>query len=244
MTTTDEAAGYSVANAERFGWAGFAASPLPPERVAVLDGYVLGPRVLDAGCGSGVSVDHLARKGFDAVGVDVHQFCLDTAAARGYRGTFVQGDLTDGLPFADGEFDTALCCDVLEHVDDVAALAELARVARRRIVLTVPQDWGRLAEFRLLSPPYQDPTHLRYYTRESLLALAATVSPARVRVFGEQAMDMVGFAKAFVRPHSRHRLLDRVYAHLGRFLARRWVADPAFMNWCAVIDMVADEAGE
>ena len=35
--------------------------------------------------------------------------------------------------------------------------------------------------------PYRDPTHLRYYTPESLRALAASFGPRSVNVFGEQA---------------------------------------------------------
>jgi len=42
------------------------------------------------------------------------------------------------LPAADGEFDVAVCCDVLMHVEDmVPVLAELVRVARCGVVLRV-----------------------------------------------------------------------------------------------------------
>lgn len=52
----------------------------------------------------------------------------------------VVGSVT-ALPFAAGTFDAAVCCQVLEHVPFEllpAALAELARVAKHRIVLSLP----------------------------------------------------------------------------------------------------------
>jgi ubiquinone/menaquinone biosynthesis C-methylase UbiE len=45
------------------------------------------------------------------------------------------------LPFGDGSFDAALCLEVLEHLDHPAeAVRELARVARRAVVLSVPHE--------------------------------------------------------------------------------------------------------
>jgi SAM-dependent methyltransferase len=50
------------------------------------------------------------------------------------------GDVHD-LPFDDAEFDVALCSETLEHVSDLrSATLELDRVARRAIVITVPNE--------------------------------------------------------------------------------------------------------
>lgn len=52
----------------------------------------------------------------------------------------VVGSVT-ALPFADKSFDAAFCCQVLEHLPFEqfgVALGELARVARRRLVLSLP----------------------------------------------------------------------------------------------------------
>ena len=63
------------------------------------------------------------------------------------------------LPYADGSFDTVIASDVLEHLDDpVTALEDLLRVARRRVIVTVPAYQWLYGEYdRLLG-------HRRRYT--------------------------------------------------------------------------------
>ncbi len=47
------------------------------------------------------------------------------------------------LPFPDGSFDCVVCSDVLEHVDNLHAnFAELARVTRGCIILSLPNNWA------------------------------------------------------------------------------------------------------
>lgn len=248
MTATDDETGYSVANARRFGWASVA-PVLDPDRVAFLASNVVGRTVLDAGCGGGGYVDHLCRAGFDATGVDKHDMFLDLSAERGFAGRFVRGDLTERLPFPDRAFDTTICLDVLEHVDDATALRELVRVTRTRILLTVPRDASALEEaYRLTLIPYKDPTHLRYYTEDMVRALAATVAPRAVAVAPEQLIRVERFVWDCATPRSRRPLLDRVYRRLFRFLMRRAAMRrdgeaPLSMNWSAVIDL-AERGGE
>jgi len=47
------------------------------------------------------------------------------------------------LPFADRSFETVVCFDVLEHLDDPHGMfAELARVARRELLISLPNPWN------------------------------------------------------------------------------------------------------
>lgn len=49
---------------------------------------------------------------------------------------------TDRLPFDDGEFDSVLCIEVLEHLDNLHAIfEELVRVSSRHIVVSLPNCW-------------------------------------------------------------------------------------------------------
>lgn len=226
---------YTVESAERFGW-GSAAEELPSERVELLARHVVGRRALDAGCGGGGYVDLLTRKGFEAVGVDKFDFYLGLAAKRKLQGQFLQADLTEGLPFPDKHFDTAFSFDVFEHVDDEAAIRELARVTRRRIMVIVPQEDTALRNFGMTLGPYRDPTHLRYYTADRLHKLAASVG-GTATVFPESRIPLAHLSSAHLRVSSRWPGLGWVYSKALKFLLRRAVADHLFQNLAAVIDL-------
>jgi arsenite methyltransferase len=111
-----------------------------------------GERLLDAGCGPGFYVAELADEVGDdgsVVGIDESADMLALAAARSEgrsNVSFVEAGVT-ALPFSDGEFDGAICVQVLEYVPDVdAAVAELYRVLRpggRVVVWDV--DWGTVS---------------------------------------------------------------------------------------------------
>lgn len=90
-------------------------------------------RVVDLGCGTGVTLDHLPR-GVSYVGVDISQEYIDFARARlGTRGTFVCSDVVHAELSAFAPFDVAVSFGVLHHLDNpsAAAMIELAtRVVR------------------------------------------------------------------------------------------------------------------
>lgn len=226
---------YSIENARRYGWAAIG-GPLSHEKLEVLDKYVVGGRLLDAGCGGGGYVDYFARKGLHATGIDKFRMFLDVTKQKGFNGHFIEGDLTKPLPFADCAFDTTICLDVLEHVDDVAAIGELARVTRRRLIVTVPQEDAWMGGFRLAFSTYRDPTHLRYYTQPSLHALVSSVEPARVEIFGEHAVSIRAVAMKLLKPASHYPLLSPVYDRLFRFLVLRCQEPQLFMNLAAVVE--------
>ncbi|RLE25907.1 MAG: hypothetical protein DRJ61_03120 [Acidobacteria bacterium] len=95
-------------------------------------------RVLDAGCGTGITLQHLAQFG-QAFGVDNEPVALDFCKMRKER-RLTCAALED-LPYPDGAFDVVTCLDVIEHIeDDERAVAEVCRVIRPGglLALTVP----------------------------------------------------------------------------------------------------------
>ena len=104
---------------------------------------VQGALVLDAPCGTGRLRARLAGRAHLCVGLDVSPAMLETARAAGQP--LVRGDLFR-LPFADGAFDAVVCCRLLHHLSDPAALdaaaRELVRVARGVVVASF---WDRAA---------------------------------------------------------------------------------------------------
>jgi SAM-dependent methyltransferase len=122
---------------DRSGWEGHTLERGGVARF-VAAAYQLPPApatVLDVGCGTGVLVDALNEAGYQAEGVDSDEAVMGVMAGPHRVGTI------DALPYADASFDVVVAAEVLEHlpVDIYAvALGELARVARRRVIITVP----------------------------------------------------------------------------------------------------------
>jgi SAM-dependent methyltransferase len=99
------------------------------ERFFKLTGLPPGGRVLDVGCGR-IGLRALEPE-LDITGVDL--------APLGYPGPFVQADASEGLPFADAEWDLVYCNSVIEHVPPErreAFAAELRRVGKGWYVQT------------------------------------------------------------------------------------------------------------
>ena len=102
--------------------------------------------VLDVGCGPhGLSiVAPLAS----FAGVDVEFPAPVAAGMTAFR------NVPGPLPFADAAFDTVVCLDVLEHVppaDRASFVADLARVAARRVLIACPSDEGGWIDAHLRS---------------------------------------------------------------------------------------------
>lgn len=160
---------YSLENARKFKWSSVSGD-LNPERVSHLEKYIVGSNILDAGCGGGGYVDFLCRQGFHVTGVDRDPDFLDLANQHARLGNYICSDLNK-LPFPDKHFESTYCFDVLEHLDDFSVLKELIRVTQSRIIITVPREDDFMHNYNLTFLHYQDKTHLRNYTKESLSGL-------------------------------------------------------------------------
>jgi 2-polyprenyl-3-methyl-5-hydroxy-6-metoxy-1,4-benzoquinol methylase len=140
-----------------------------------------GPQsLLDVGCGEGVLTQRWAPQvPGRVVGIDLPDDALErewrTRSAPNLEFRTAHGD---DLPFADGEFDVAAAIEVLEHVPDPeATLAEMARVAQRHLLVSVPREpvWRmlNLARGAYVKHLGNTPGHVNHWSREAFLRLAA-----------------------------------------------------------------------
>jgi arsenite methyltransferase len=113
------------------------------------------PKVLDAGCGAGLSAIELfgpLLHRIDYHGVDLsdaYRVAERRFAERGYPGVFERGDITN-LRFPDASFDVAFSEGVLHHTDSTeAALKAVARKIKPggRFLFYVYRKKGPIREF-------------------------------------------------------------------------------------------------
>jgi 2-polyprenyl-3-methyl-5-hydroxy-6-metoxy-1,4-benzoquinol methylase len=137
--------------------------------------------LLDVGCGEGVLTVEWAERLGDrrVVGIDLDDPKLAAEWAERQRPNleFRTADAT-ALSFGDDEFDMATALEVLEHVPEPAAtLAEMARVARRRLLVSVPREplWRGLnvARGAYLGQLGNTPGHVNHWSKRSFAALLA-----------------------------------------------------------------------
>jgi SAM-dependent methyltransferase len=174
-----------------------------------------GARVLDAGCGSGRTLQELVHYG-EVSGIELNAEAAELARSRGHGE--VQIGRLEELPWPEGSFDLITCLDVVEHVpDDVAALAELLRVCRPGgwLLVTVP------AYQALWSLHDEANHHYRRYGRRSLRAAATTA--------GWHVERLSSFNSLLLAPAAAVRLAQRrLGAHNG--YTNDLALGPAWLN--------------
>jgi 2-polyprenyl-3-methyl-5-hydroxy-6-metoxy-1,4-benzoquinol methylase len=189
-------------------------------------------RVADAGCGSGVMADHLARTAGTVVGFDSNPRAIDFA-----RRAFPRSNLRFVLgPFEripdQGPFDQIVCCEVLEHLYLEQAQATLAVFARAAapgatLAITTPNvrsgwpaiEW--LLDRSGLVPTLEDAQHLTLFNRGLLRDCCQRA--------GWQVEELGAFngLAPFLAPLSERAALG---AERLEFAARRWF--PGNLLYC------------
>jgi SAM-dependent methyltransferase len=146
--------------------------------------------VLDVGCGEGVlTLEWAERLGEGrVVGIDLDDPKLRAEWAERTRPNLeFRAEEATGLSFGDDEFDLAAAIEVLEHVPEPEmTVAEMARVARRWLLVSVPREplWRGLnmARGAYLRDLGNTPGHVNHWSKRafvSLLSRHGTVEEAR-----------------------------------------------------------------
>jgi 2-polyprenyl-3-methyl-5-hydroxy-6-metoxy-1,4-benzoquinol methylase len=135
--------------------------------------------ILDVGCGEGVLTCQWADRldGGRIVGIDLDDAKLKAEWDTRRRPNLeYQVEEATSLSFSDGEFDVATAIEVLEHVPEPeATLAEMARVAQRYLLVSVPREpiWRMLnmARGAYLRDLGNTPGHLNHWSKVSFVSL-------------------------------------------------------------------------
>jgi ubiquinone/menaquinone biosynthesis C-methylase UbiE len=160
--------------------------------------------ILDVGCGAGKNMEELRPVG-RVVGADISKEAVDFCKKRGLKNVVV-GDITK-LPFKDEKIDVVTALDVIEHVDDRAALLEIKRVLKRTgiVVITVPAYQWLWSEWDVV---------LHHKKRYTIAALERKLSEVGFRV--QKASYMYSF---LVIPVYFVRLFKKLFGRRGAYVS-------------------------
>ena len=155
-------------------------------------------RHLDLGCGTGATGKILKeeRNVEEVVGIEIIEEAYEKAKKNLDR--VILGNIeTMDLPFEDDYFDSITCGDVLEHlIDPVGVLKKLSRVIdpEGAIVISMPNiryyeivAMLSVGAWTYMDQGLMDSTHLRFYTRESIVAM---IEDAGLEVASIQPLSM------------------------------------------------------
>lgn len=141
-----------------------------PNRLLAVQQHA-GQEIVDVGCGSGAYVLHFANErrihGVDHVAYPTWE----------QRPELFSVSPADNLPFRDASTDTILAFEVLEHLPDPGrALREYYRVARKNVIVTVPNCTitEGLRRSNLLYSHWSDRTHVHFFDLDSVSQLVSS----------------------------------------------------------------------
>jgi SAM-dependent methyltransferase len=147
----------------------------------LVPGFAVGSAdtVLDVGCGDGGTLTFCAELGAGLILADIDPEKVAQARAwlSGNQAAILSSHVTDAnpLPLADRTASRVICTEVLEHVDNPAAvMAELARVGQpgALYLLSVPDPVQEGLQKHLADPVYfQKPNHQHVFSRDEFAAL-------------------------------------------------------------------------
>ena len=117
--------------------------------VQKIKGFILEKdKILDVGCGTGISSTIWNKLGLEVVGVDPSEELLKIAKKDYPNIKFVEA-IAESLPFEDGAFDVVVSITALQNFEDLEkGLGEIKRVGKSKFILSTLKKSPRLEEIK------------------------------------------------------------------------------------------------
>lgn len=188
-----------------------------PRKVGLIDAHGVGTSLLDVGCGNGLYPLVTRRRFSNVLQIDI----ADRRAPEAMRQPFVLMDAND-IATVGGPFDTVLCFDIIEHLDDDHGFVQKLRsVCAGCVIGSVPaSDDARLRSIGLTHVHHVDKTHRREYTADSVTGLLREAGFTDITVIPQYNDGIVNFARALTTPTFLSRLLGKGLVMCTRWLCR------------------------
>lgn len=158
-------------------------TPIPRDfhRLKRVKRWLYGNSVLDVGTGRADFLN-LIKDDYQIAGVDIHKYWVGYCNQVFGWEVSKLGDVTKGLDFEDGSFDTVTGLQLLEHMEDPEeTLKELVRIARKRIILTIPFNEQIPYELCVHCAKYTPQWgHLHSFNKENI----ASIVPDNAKIVG------------------------------------------------------------
>lgn len=187
-----------------------------------------GQRLLDIGCGTGLSLIPFMDRGLSLTGIDPSPYMLDRAASRlGNRVDLHRGQAED-LPFDDNAFDTALLFTSLEFTDRPAkAIEEACRVAKDQVVIGVLNRYAPLNMVRRFKGFFFPNiyNHAHFFSVWELKRMLSSIL-GRVPVKWRTTVQFPFLSGAWITRVENFRLVQKSYC--GTFIGIRIKPVPKF----------------
>jgi ubiquinone/menaquinone biosynthesis C-methylase UbiE len=131
--------------------------------------------VLEVGCGPGDLAARIVPPQVIYLGMDIEAQQIEIASQRYPHLSFAIGSVYD-LPLESKSYDLIIACEVLEHLEDpLQGLSEIARVAKKWVLISVPWEptWRilNLLRCKYWSRFGNTPGHFQNFSRRSIRRL-------------------------------------------------------------------------
>jgi SAM-dependent methyltransferase len=181
----------------------------------LVEKHLVGPDVLDVGCGTGGFIIFAANKGYAVQGIDVSPLMVENARAR-LRSCGLSQHLIrrSDLHSVDGRFSTVTLLDVIEHVeDDVGMIRKAARLVLPggRMIVSVP------AIPSLFGPRDRRLGHFRRY---SCHTLRCALAQSGLKLITIRYWNFAGFLVTYLSTRFMGREFDETFRYRDTLRSR------------------------